>query len=175
MSTKKPAAAERRTGPAIDLFERAVKALAKKEYEKAREHFDDLIASYPEERDVAERARSYRIFCERALAESKRSPYKPKTFEDLLNHGVYLHNREEFEEALKVLRQATEMQPKHEQAWYCLAATSARAGDADGALKALRSAISAGAESRAHARRDPDFDAIRDEDDFVALVYAEAS
>ncbi len=58
---------------------------------------------------------------------------------------------------------------------YCLAAAHARAGDIAAALKALRSAISASPANRAQARSDSDFDSIRDEDDFVALVYAQAS
>jgi tetratricopeptide (TPR) repeat protein len=171
MSTKRPPAPERRTGQAIDLFEKGIKAMGRKEYDKAREHFDAIINGHAEERDVAERARAYRTACERAAGEGRRSAYKPKTFEDYLNHGVYLHNRGEYEEAIKALRQASEMQPKSENALYCLAAAAARAGDSAAALKALRAAIGAGAESRAQARRDPDFDVLRDDDEFLNLVY----
>ena len=128
MSTKKPAsAADRRSQQAIDLFEKAMKALGKRDYDKAREHFDALIASPPDERDLLERARAYRPLCERAW--TKRPAFRPKTFEELLHHGVFLHNRGEFEEALKFLRQAAEIHPQNEHVLYCLAATSARAGD----------------------------------------------
>ena len=100
--------------------------------------------------------------------------FKPKGFEEIVKYGVYLHNRGEFEEALKFLRQAEEIHPRHEHVLYCLAATAARAGDTAAALKALRTAIQASAGNRALAKGDADFDPIRDEDEFIDLVYAQA-
>ena len=174
MSTnaRKPTVERRPANQALELFQKGVKALGKREFDRAKEHFDDLIASFPEERDVVERARTYLSVCARAL--SKAPAYKPKTFEELLHHGVYLHNRGDFEEALKFLRQAVDMHPRHEHALYCLAATSARAGDTAGALKALRSAITSSPESRAHARRDPDFEALRESEEFASILESES-
>ena len=155
MSPKKAAAVtDRRSQQALDIFERAAKALGKHEWE---------------------RARAYRAVCERALVEAKKTPFRPKGFEDLLNHGVFLHNRGEFEEALKVLRQAAEIHPKNEHVLYCLAATSARAGDSAAALKALRSAIAVSPANRAQARGDSDFDPIREDEEFIELVHPAAS
>ena len=176
MSPKKAAAVtDRRSQQALELFERAAKALGKHDWEKARDLLDSLIESHPDQRDLLERARAYRSVCERALVEAKKTPFRPKGFEDLLNHGVFLHNRGEFEEALKVLRQAAEIHPKNEHVLYCLAATAARAGDTPSALKALRSAIAVGPSNRAQARSDPDFDPIRDDEGFVEIVYSQAA
>ena len=165
---------ERRTSQAVEQFEKAIKALGRKEYDKAREQFEAVAAAFPEEREVVERARAYQVLCDRAVAEGKRAAYKPKGFDELLTYGVFLHNRGEYEEALKTLRQATDLQPKNENALYCLAATSARAGDNESALKALRAAIAASADTRAQARRDTDFDSLREDDEFNALVYEQA-
>jgi len=172
MSVKK-AAGERKGSQGLDLFEKAVKALGKKDYERALELFDSLIASHPQERDLVERARAYRTVCERAA--EKRPAFRPKTFEELLHYGVFLHNRGEYQEALRHLQQAVEMHPKNEHAQYCLASSAARAGDPVAALKALRSAIAASAANRAQARGDSDFDPIREHEEFVALVYPQAS
>lgn len=174
MSNKKPVV-ERRASAGLDAFEKGVRLLGKKDFERAREVFEELISTHPDERDLLERARAYRAVCDRALAEAKRAPFKPKTFEDLLQYGVFLHNRAEFEEALRYLRQAVEMHPKNDHALYCLAATSARAGDTPSALKALRSAIAASPSNRAQARSDPDFDPIRDDEGFVEIVYSAVS
>jgi Tfp pilus assembly protein PilF len=174
MSTKKPAG-ERRASAGLDAFEKAVRFLGKKDYERARDVFDELIASHPEERDLLERARAYRTVCERVLTEAKRAPFKPKTFDEMLQYGVFLHNRAEFEEALRYLRQAVELHPKNDHALYCLAATAARAGDTPSALKALRSAIAASPSNRAQARSDADFDPIRDDEGFVEIVYSSAA
>lgn len=173
MSGRRNAATDRRLSQALELFEKAVKALAKKDYERARDHLDNLISSHPEARDILERARAYRALCDRAL--EKRPPFRPKTFEELLNYGVYLHNRGEFHEALKYFHQAAEIHPRNEHVLYCIAAASARSGDTAAAIKALRSAISVSPASRAQARSDSDFDPIREEDEFVALVYPQAS
>jgi tetratricopeptide (TPR) repeat protein len=171
MSAKKPTGvAERRSSHALELFEKAMKALGKREYERARDHLDTLLSSHGEEREIMERARTYKALCDRAL---ERRPSKPKGFEDLLNYGVYLHNRGEFEEAVSHLQQAVEIHPRNEHALYCLAAAAARAGDTAAAVKALRSAIAASAETRTQARNDSDFDPIREEEEFTALVHPE--
>jgi len=172
MSPKKAVpVVDRRSQQALELFERAAKALGKHDWAKARDFLDTLIESHPDQRDLLERARAYRAVCERALLEAKRAPFRPKGFEDLLNHGVYLHNRGEFEEALKVLRQAAEIHPKNEHVLYCLAATAARAGDSAAALKALRSAIAVSPANRAQAKGDSDFDPIREDEEFIELVH----
>jgi len=177
MSGKKPipAPAARRSSAAIELYEKAVRAVGKHDYERARDHLDALIEAHSDERELIERARSYRALCERAIAEAKRPAFRPKGFEDLLNHGVYLHNRGEYAEALKALRQAADIHPKNEHVLYCLAATAARAGDAPTALKALRSAVAASPANRAQARSDSDFDPIREEEEFIEIVYPQAS
>jgi len=170
MSGKKSSVAERHSSQVLDLYERAMKALAKKDYDKAREILSGIIENHPQERDVIERARAYLALCDRA--REKKAP-RPKTFEELLNYGVFLHNRGEFQEALRYLNQAAEIHPKNEHVLYCLAAAAARSGDSVLALKSLRGAINANAASRAQARSDSDFDAIRDDEEFLALIHSQ--
>jgi len=165
-------APERRYAQALELFEKAVRAVGRKDHERARELLDSLISSYPEERELLERARSYRAACDRVL---DKRPVRLRTFEELLNYGVFLHNRGEFQDALKYLHQAAEIHPRNEHVLYCLAAAAARAGDTAAALKALRSAIHANSASRAQARGDADFDGLRGDGEFLALVRSQAS
>jgi hypothetical protein len=56
-----------------------------------------------------------------------------------------------------------------------MAATAARAGDSATALKSLRQAVSVGPANRAQARQDPDFDTLRDDEEFLSIVYPKAS
>jgi tetratricopeptide (TPR) repeat protein len=171
--TKKSGGSDRRSEKALELFERGVKALGKKDFERARESFLALVAEHSAERDVAERARAYLRVCERSLG--KKSSYKPKGFEDLLHYGVFLHNKGEYDEALRFLREAAEIQPRNEHVQYCVAASAARAGEAEAALKALRSAIGQNRQNRAQARVDSDFDPIREDEEFQTLVYTPLS
>jgi tetratricopeptide (TPR) repeat protein len=109
--------------------------------------------------------------CDRAL-DRKGGP-RPKTAEELVHQGVFLHNRGEYDDALKLLRQAAEMAPKSEDALYCLAATAARAGDDATAIKSLRAAVGINAETRAQARTDPDFESLRDGQEFQDILNPE--
>jgi tetratricopeptide (TPR) repeat protein len=156
---------DRRYQQALDLFERAVKALGRKDFGRARELLDELLESHGDQQELVERARAYRVRCDR----SQRPP-RPKTFEELLNYGVVLHNRGDYTQAVRYFLQALEIHPRHESALYCLAAAQARAGDAPAALKALKSAIHASPASRAQARRDDDFAPLRAGAEFQALV-----
>jgi tetratricopeptide (TPR) repeat protein len=156
---------DRRYQQALDLFERAVKALGRKDFDRCRELLDGLIEDFGEQQELVERARSYRARCDRS-----RRPARPKTFEELLNYGVVLHNRGDFAQAVKYLQLALEIHPRNESALYCLAAAQARAGDAPAALKALKSAIHANPASRAQARKDADFEPLRAAAAFQALV-----
>lgn len=170
MNPKKPTVPRvKQHAQALDLFEKGVKALGRKDHAKAKAHFEDLLERYAEEYDVAERTRIYVTICERAL--DKRTAFRPKSTEDLLAWGVLLHNQGDYAEAIKQFRKATESEPKNDHALYCLAASSARAGDTDAALEALRGAIAVSPESRAQARSDSDFDPLREEDAFLDLVY----
>lgn len=156
---------DRRYQQAVELFERAVKALGKKDFDRARTLLDELLEVHADQSDLLERARTYRALCERP-----RRAARPRTFEELLNYGVVLHNRGDYGQAVRHFLQALEIQPRNEGALYCLAAAQARAGDAAAAIKALRSAIHANPSSRAQARRDADFEPLRSATEFQALV-----
>jgi tetratricopeptide (TPR) repeat protein len=158
---------DRRYQQAVELFEKAVKAFGRKDLDRARTHLGNIVENHGDHPELVERARTYLAMCDRAGGER---PAHPRTFEEQLNYGVVLHNRGEFEQAVKYLHQAVSKQPKSEHALYCLAAAQARAGEAVDALKTLRSAIHANPASRTQARHDPDFEPLRGEEDFLALV-----
>jgi tetratricopeptide (TPR) repeat protein len=160
-------AGDRRYRQAVEIFEKAVKAVGRKDFDRARSHLDHLIEGHGDQPDLVERARAYLAMCDRADGQK---PPRPRTFEEVLNYGVVLHNRGEFAQAVKYLRQAVEKHPRNEHALYCLAAAQARAGEAEAAVKALRSAIQANPASRTQARQDPDFEALRGQEGFLALV-----
>jgi tetratricopeptide (TPR) repeat protein len=170
MSGRKGGAEPRRSGQALELFEKAVRALGKKDFERAQTHFSALLEQHRDQPDLVERARVYLLVCERELRPG--GAFKPKSLEELLTHGVFLHNAESYADAVKCFRRAAEQAPKSEHAHYCLAASLARTGDVDGAIRALREAITISSEVRAQARHDADFDGIREEAEFEALIEA---
>jgi len=173
MATKKVAAgSDRRFSQAVEAFEKAMKALGKRDYEKARELFDQLIESHPEERDVLDRARSYRDACAAAL--ETRPAVKPKGFEAIMSEAVLRHNRGEFDQSLPLIEQALGLEPASDDALYCLAASAALSGRAERAIEALGKAIEIEPGNRAQARSDSDFDALRENEAFIDLIYAQS-
>jgi tetratricopeptide (TPR) repeat protein len=158
---------DRRYQQAVELFEKGVKAFGRKDLDRARTHLGNLVENHTDQPDLVERARAYLAMCDRAGGDK---PARPRTFEEMLNYGVVLHNRGEFEQAVKYLRQAVSKHPRNEHALYCLAAAQARAGEGEAALKTLRSAIQSNPASRTQARHDPDFEPLQGEEDFQALV-----
>src|SRR5687767_9116904 len=118
---KKAPVVDRRVTQSVDLFEKGVKALSRKDFDRAGQLFDSLIADYSDQKEVVERARAYKVVCDRSR---EKRPAKPRTFEDLLHHGIYHHNRGEYQEALKFLNQAAEIHPRNEHVLYCVAASA---------------------------------------------------
>src|SRR4029453_8003489 len=122
---KKPAPppiVDRRYQQALDVFEKAVKALGRKNFDRGRDLLDGLTGQYSDKQELGGRAKPNRALCERG-----RKTARPKTFEELLNYGVVLHNRGDFQHAVKYLRQALDIHPRNESALYCMAAAQARA------------------------------------------------
>src|SRR3989304_4168704 len=90
--TLPPPIVDRRYHQALEIFERAIKALGRKDFDRSRDLLDALVEDFADQQELVERARTYRAMCDRS-----RRPARPKTFEDLLNYGVVLHNRGEHE------------------------------------------------------------------------------
>ncbi len=176
-SSKKKAARssdeQERYVKAVGAFERALRALYKRDIEKAHSQFSSLISAFPEERELADRARGYIAYCEGELTRSASS--KPKELEELITQGVFLHNRGEYDEAIKYLTKAVEMDPKNDHAHYCLAAAYARVGDSRGASRHLKRAITSDSYNRVLAKTDSDFQSIRNDPSLADLLSEDPS
>jgi len=156
---------------ALGAFERAVKLLQKRDIKKAHDQLSSFLSSFPEEKALAERARTYLTFCERKLATIK----IPRQLEELVTQGVFLHNRGEYDEAIKYLAKAVEMDSKNDHAHYCLAAAYARVGDTRGASRHLKRAITSDPYNRVLAKTDGDFQTMRNDPSLADLLKEEST
>jgi len=111
-----------------------------------------------------------REFDESIRCYQKTVELKPDYVDAWCNMGLAYYYKANFQEALRCYRKAAEIEPGFSGAWYGAAVVSARLGDAQGAVANLRKAIELNPESREKARTDKDFDALRDNPDFQALV-----
>jgi tetratricopeptide (TPR) repeat protein len=150
---------------AVDAFERALKTLYKGEFEKAKEQFESVRQSFPDENDLLDRLQTYIAVCERKLAPQKR----PKSTEEMVTQGVMLLNEGDTAQAIKVLSKALEAEPTNPHIEYCLAAAHGRAGEAAESARHLKQAIAADPTSRFHAQTDDDFAPVKNRSEITAL------
>ncbi len=162
-----PATLSAHAEQAIQEYEQALLLLRKEQFAEATEGFKAVLKNHPQEKEVADRCRAYLRVCERGAGE-KVMPLKRE--EDYYYQGVLECNRQRYDEALKHLDRALKLSPKDDRVLYVLASTQALKGDRDQALSALKEAIDLNAANRIHARQDPDFDPLRDDDAFLDLV-----
>ena len=149
-------------------YERALGLLQKRDYAAAAERFEAILAAYPQEREIADRCRIYLAVCRRNAVDKVPVLKRP---EDYLYQGDIESNRQHYDEALKHLDRARKMSPQDDRVVYTVATTLALKGEKEQALSSLKEAIELNSRNRIYAQQDPDFDLLRDEGDFIDLVF----
>ncbi len=146
-------------------------ALQKKKFEEAEKHFRALLDGFGDEKELADRARLYLAVCQR------RTKGAPRAAADAGDDGYYAalveKNRKNYQSAIDQLRKSS---PKNGDGRvpYLMACCFAQLNDTENALEALERAIAEDEGSRALARRDPDFEPVRQSPEFQKLTAATA-
>lgn len=177
----KPARSTRKVAPATprysEQYERALKEyergiihVQKRSFDDAKEIFESVIETFPDEQEICDRSRHYLSICQERL--SPRTP-QPVNVEDHFHLGVYHLNRADPESALKEFDRALQKNPVSDMIHYGIASAHALAGEKSRAIAALQDAIKLNEKNRIYAQNDPDFDRIRDEHEFIQLVEPE--
>lgn len=155
---------------AMTAYEGAMKPFLNHNWPKAKDAFAAFLAQHGENRevtDIAERARVHLTACEKMMAPP---PANPETPEDWLLVGVLRANAGEIEAALAALDKAAEHGAPNARVNYVRAAALALDGQSDPALAALAVAIENDPNCRFQVLADPDFERLREEPGYVALV-----
>ena len=154
---------------AVKDYGRAVEKVQRRDWAAARPLLEALVRTYSSEADlldVADRARAYLKVCLRRLGEDRIPDQDPFLL------GVYHANRGEYDDAQEFFEQAASRDGS-DRTHYALAAVRAQKGDRAGAIASLKQAIESDDRNRLYALNDPDFDAVRDEPEFIDLVEPE--
>ena len=155
---------------ALKDFERGVGLLQKQSYAEALERFEAIVGSFPQERELTDRAGVYLRICRNLLERKETQPRRP---EDFFYYGVIRANEADYDEAVRLLEKALQAAPKDEKVHYVLASTLALKGERREALEHLREAIELNTTNRIYARNDPDFEPLRDDENFQNLIHPE--
>ena len=119
--------------------------------------------------EVTARARTYLAVAEGRL---RTELALPRDADSLYDRGVIELNRGDYVAAQELFERALRREPEAAHIHYGLAATRARLGAIDTALKSLERALDLQPSLRIRAQRDQDLNPLRSDPDFEQLVFA---
>jgi len=157
-------------GPSPDalvLYQQGMEALQRHAYEQSAQRFQTLLTQFPGERALLDRTRVYLELCQREL---DRRPSDPRTVEERLTAATAALNNGNDAQAEQLVQSVLAADGSQDLALYLMAAIEARRGGTDAALSYLGQAIAISPEVRAQARHDADFEVLRNDDAFHALI-----
>ncbi len=154
---------------ALSAFEAAHKEFTRGRFAEARTLFRNLVEKYATVSEVTARARTYLAVSEARL---RTEMALPRDADSLYDRGVIELNRGEYVAAQELFERALRREPEAAHIHYGLAATRARLGAIDTALKSLRKALDLQPNLRIRAQRDQDLNPLRSDPEFELLVFA---
>ena len=152
---------------AVAIYEKGIEALQRHDYNHALELFQSVLRQYPEEKELHERVRLYLNICERHATPREAAP---QSIEERLYASTLAINGGRYDEAISHLRLVRDEDPDNDHALYMLAVAHAQRGEHAEAVAHLERAIALNPENRALARRDPDLEALHDDDAFRGAI-----
>jgi tetratricopeptide (TPR) repeat protein len=156
---------------AVALYEQGLEALQRREFARAGQLLESVLAKYPEEKELLERVRLYLNVCQREAAPKETTP---QTVEERLFAATLSINGGRFDEAISHLRLVRDEDPDNDYALYMLAVAHAQRGEHAEALAHLERSIALNPENRSLARHDPDLDLLRGDESFQAALDTNA-
>ena len=154
---------------ALKAFEAAHKEFTRGHFSEARSLFRSLVEKYPMVVEVTARARTYLAVSEARLRSDLAMP---RDADSLYDRGVIELNRGEYVAAQELFERALRREPDAAHIHYGLAASRARLGAIDTALKSLDRALDLQPSLRIRAQRDQDLNSLRSDPDFDHIVFA---
>jgi tetratricopeptide (TPR) repeat protein len=157
---------------AVAIYERAVEAIQRHDYNHGLELLQSVLQRYPEEKELHERVRLYMNICQRHATPPEAVP---QTVEERLYASTLAINGGRYDEAIAHLRLVRDEDPDNDHAIYMLAVAHAQRGEHAEAIAHLERAIALNPENRSLARQDPDLEPIRDDEAFRSAMEAPPS
>ena len=154
---------------ALKAFEAAHREFSRGHFAEARTRFRALVEKYSSVSEVAARSRTYLAVAEARL---RTELALPRDADSLYDRGVIELNRGDYVAAQELFERALRREPEAAHIHYGLAATRARLGAIDTALKSLERALDLQPSLRIRAQRDQDLNPLRSDPDFEQLVFA---
>ncbi len=158
--------AERESSAARKAYEQGMELLRQKELARAAACFAEVVERYPDERELADRARTYLKLARGGNGGASR----PCSAAELYHEAVFEKNRGNVRGALDLLADLDGAPDTDGRCRYLEACCLALTGDRPGALASLRAAVQAWPQNRIQARLEADLASLRGDPEFEAVV-----
>ena len=155
---------------ALAAYSQAMKAFNKKDYDKAEELLKQFLVKFPKEKELIDRVHLYVKLCKDSRVEGT---IRLKSFDDYYQYSVIKINLGEYEEALKLLSKARELDPKSGKIDYMMANTYCLMGNEEDCLSRLVEAIEKDPFFKILAQNEEDFETIRENAGFKEIMGRE--
>ena len=172
-SRKKTTPAKRQVNPAqsateaLKIYEEGLKAFRKGDFSRAVSQFEEIVRDFHLEREICDRSRAWLAAATARLAGTQPAA---KTPEEHYYRGVMAANEGRLDEAAGSFEAAVSQDPRSDRGHYALAALSGLRGESSTAVSHLSKAIEISPSNRVRALNDADFDALRDDTEFMTLL-----
>ncbi|MDO8834258.1 MAG: tetratricopeptide repeat protein, partial [Vicinamibacterales bacterium] len=126
-----------------------------------------VIAQFPEEKELHERALLYLRVCDRGIAAEQ---HKTESPEERVYAATLAINNGSPDQAIAILAAVIQRDPEHDHATYMMGVAQALRGNNDAAMQYLARSMALNRENRDLAYKDPDLEALRRTDELRALL-----
>jgi tetratricopeptide (TPR) repeat protein len=154
---------------ALNAFGDAMKNFHQGKNERAEEQLLAFLEKYPQERELADRARMYVKICQERIGKS-RERMTLKTDEDYFYYSVYKINQGDLEGAAKLLEKARDMAPKDGRVYYLSAEVACLQGQMEDCLEYLKKAVHLDKVYGILAQNEADFEPLWDDKKFKLII-----
>jgi len=152
---------------AVAVYEQGIRQIQEHDFARAADLLNRLLAAFPHERELCERARLYLGLCNRHL---RPAADEPQSLAERVYAATLALNAGQVDRAILFLESVLREDSANDQALYMLATAYAQRGDVEVAIPYLQQAIESNPDNRVLARVDPDLAGLRTEDTIAALL-----
>jgi tetratricopeptide (TPR) repeat protein len=152
---------------ALTSYEQAMKYFHKGDCAKASELLKAFIEKHDSEKELVERSQIYLSICDQRMKKEKVSL---STFDDYYQYGVYKVNQGEYEEAIKLLNKAKEMEPKEGKIPYLISLAFCRMDKQEECLEFLKNAVQIDKFFAVLAQNEENFETLREDKKFKLIT-----
>ncbi|MEW5901490.1 MAG: tetratricopeptide repeat protein [Acidobacteriota bacterium] len=152
---------------ALSVYGEAMKEFHKGRLEKAQELLEAFLEKYDAEKELVDRAK---LYLQMAKEKGKRETFSLKTMDDHIHAAVYKINSGAYEEALKLLEKALEMEEEEGRVFYLMADAFILMGKTEEALEHLKKAFQRDKFYRTLAQNEVDFAPLWEDKKFKLIT-----